>query len=330
MIGAATLAPASAGARHAGGTLASAPMSEREIVVLGTASRAPTRDRNHPGVVLRFDGEMLLFDPGEGTQRQLLHAGVPAARIGQVLITHAHGDHCLGLPGVLQRMNADSAPRRVDVAFPAGAQPEIDALRRLAPIDDHLEVCEQPSGAGPVLATPTLRVSAAWLDHRVDTLGYRVDEPGRRHMLPERLAAAGVAGPDIGRLQRAGAIDVGGRRVTMEEVSAPRPGQSVAVVMDTRWCDGALALAADADLLVSEATFLDRHAHLAHRYGHLTVTEAARLGREAAVRRLVLIHFSARYPDLAEIAAEARAAAAGEIDVIVARDLQRVALPPRL
>lgn len=294
--------------------------------MLGTASQVPTRERSHHATALRFDDELLLFDPGEGAQRQLLHAGLSAAKVTRVLLTHFHGDHCLGLPGVLQRISVDRPGHAVDVVFPASGQVHLDALRHLAATGDAVEVRERPGGAGTALALGGLTITAEWLDHRIDTLGYRVDEPDGRRMLPDRLEEAGVRGADIGRLQREGAITVGGRTVTLDEVSEPRPGQSVAFVMDTRWCDGALALADGVDVLVCEATFLQRHAQLAPRYGHLTAAQAARLAAAAGARRLVLTHFSQRYPDPSEIAAEAGAAFP---DVVVARDLDRVALPPR-
>lgn len=301
-------------------------MTDRELILLGTASQVPTRQRNHHATALRFDDELLLFDPGEGTQRQLLHAGLSAAKITRVLLTHFHGDHCLGLPGVLQRMAVDRPGYAVDVVFPASGQHHLDALRHLAATGEAVEVREHPSGAGDVGSPDGLTITAAWLDHRVDTLGYRVAEPDGRRILPDRLDALGVTGADIGRLQRDGAIAMDGRTVTLGEVSEHRPGQSVAFVMDTRWCEGALALADDVDVLVCEATFLERHADLAPRYGHLTAAQAARLAVEAGARRLVLTHFSQRYPDPGEIAAEAGAVFD---DVVVAADLDRVTLPPR-
>jgi ribonuclease Z len=146
-------------------------------------------------------------------------------------------------------------------------------------------------------------------------------------MLPDRLEAAGITGPDVGRLQREGSlVTADGREVTLEAMSEPRRGQVFAFVMDTRLCDAALALADGADLVVCESTFLERDADLAAAYGHMTAGQAARVAAGAGVRRLVLTHFSQRYPDDVEFAAEA-----GEIfpDVVVARDLDRVPVPPR-
>ena len=304
-------------------------MTARELVVLGTASQAPTRLRNHNGYLLRWDAEGLLFDPGEGTQRQLLLAGVPSSVINRICITHFHGDHCLGLPGVLQRLSLDHVPHPVDVFYPASGQEFYDRLRRCALYNDTVEVRPHPVHEdGPVDAGPEpFALLAARLDHRADAFGWRLVEPDGRRMLPDRLASVGITGSDVGRLQREGSLALDdGRLVSLEAMSEHRPGQVFAFVMDTRLCDGAFALAEGADLLVCESTFLERDADLAAAYGHMTAAQAARLAAESGARRLVLTHFSQRYPDDIEFAAEA-----GEIfpDVIVARDLDRVPVPPR-
>ena len=145
-------------------------------------------------------------------------------------------------------------------------------------------------------------------------------------MLPERLQAVGVVGPDIGRLQREGVVEIAGQAVRLDEVSAPRRGQSVAIVMDTSWCDEALELADDADLLVCESTFLSAEQHLAEAYGHLTARQAGRLAAEAGARRLVLTHFSRRYRDTRAFADEA---GAEFDDVVIANDLDRIDVPGR-
>ncbi len=306
----------------------------REIVVLGSASQAPTRTRNHNGYFLRWDDEGVLFDPGEGTQRQMLFAGVAASSVTRICITHFHGDHCLGLPGVLQRLSLDRVARPVPVAFPASGDVYIDRLRHASSFYDRLDLRLQPVHAGlsdeePVTVEDVGRwtLRAAALRHSVETVGWRMEEHNGRTMLPERLAEAGVAGPDVGRLQLEGAITVEGRRVTLDEMSVERRGQVVAFVMDTGWCDGALALAEGADLLVCEATFASAEADLAAAYGHLTAAEAGRLAAEAGARRLLLTHFSQRYPDVGPLVDEAASSFSGE--VVAAADLARVAVPPR-
>lgn len=302
-------------------------MSLRELVVLGTASQAPTRRRNHNGYLLRWDDEGLLFDPGEGTQRQLLHAGVPVSAVTRLCLTHFHGDHCLGVPGVLQRRSLDDVPQALHAYYPAAGRRFFANLRYASAYAERSQVVEHPVSAdGVVLETPALTLTARRLDHRVPTYGWRLQERDGVRMLAERLAARGVRGPAVAQLQREGAVDVDGDLVRLEEVSEPRRGQVFAFVMDTRVCDAAVELARGADLLVCEATFLHRDADLAEQYAHLTARQAAELAREAGVRRLVLTHLSQRYPDPAEHPAEASAVFA---DVVVAEDLDRIAVPPR-
>jgi ribonuclease Z len=302
---------------------------QRELVVLGTSSQVPTRTRNHTGHVLHWDDEVILFDPGEGTQRQMVLAGVSAPSLHRICLTHAHGDHCLGLPGVLARRALDHAARPVVLHYPAAAQADVDALRRAGAPNGTGDALERPVLADGVVAETTAwRLVALALDHRVPAVGYRLEERDTRRMLPERLAAFGVRGPDVGVLQRVGHLDVGGRRLRLDEVSEPRRGQVFAFVMDTRWCAGAVALAQGADLLVVEATFLHRDADIAASYGHLTARQAGELAAQGGVRRLVLTHFSQRYgDDAAPFVAEAAAVFDGEI--VGARDLDRVEVPER-
>jgi ribonuclease Z len=305
----------------------------RELVVLGTASQAPTRRRNHNGYFLRWDEEGLLFDPGEGTQRQMLFAGVTASQVTRICVTHFHGDHCLGLPGVLARMSLDRVAHPVEVCYPAGSREVFRRLRHASIFRDVLDLRERPiRGAGPVqVDAGAFRLEARALSHSAPTVGYRLAEPDGRRMLPDKLAAFGVAGPDIGLLQRARRLSTGGRTVTLEQVSEPRAGQRFAFVMDTRLCDAAFALADQADMLVCESTFAKAEAALARDYGHLTAGQAGQIAAQARVRLLVLTHFSQRYesdPDGDKrLAGEAAEVFGGEI--VLARDLSRIPVPLR-
>ena len=303
-------------------------MSDRELVVLGSASQAPTRRRNHNGYLLRWDGHGILFDPGEGTQRQFTLAGVSAATTTRICITHFHGDHCLGLPGIILRLAMDQGQLPIPIHYPASGEDYLRRLRYATAGQEHVDVDPRPVATdGVIHAEEQFTIRAAQLAHRIDAIGYRLDEPDGRRMLPDRLAELGVAGPAIGRLQREGTLDVDGRTVALEEVSEQRAGQTFALVMDTAWCDAAIALAADADLLVCESTFLSTETEEAARWGHLTAAQAGRLAAEAGVRRVVLTHFSSRYTDVEAFADEA----AGEYDgeIVLAEDLLRVAVPDR-
>ncbi|MFD8377529.1 ribonuclease Z [Streptomyces sp. NPDC059679] len=305
-------------------------MSVRELVVLGTASQVPTRHRNHNGYLLRWDGEGILFDPGEGTQRQMVRAGVAAHDINRICVTHFHGDHSLGLAGVVQRINLDRVPHPVTAHYPASGQRFFERLRYATAYRETVSLAEAPvAGEGGVLVrTAAYTLEARRLSHPVESYGYRLIEPDGRRMLPDRLVAHGIRGPEIGRLQQEGALEREGRTVTLEEVSEVRRGQRFAFVMDTRLCEGAHDLAQGCDLLVIESTFLDEDEPLAVEYGHLTAGQAARLAAEAGVRHLVLTHFSQRYGDPTDFERQARAAGF-EGELTVAQDLMSVVLPKR-
>lgn len=291
----------------------------RQLVVLGTASQVPTRTRNHNGYLLRWDGRDLLFDPGEGTQRQLTLAGAATTGIHRICLTHVHGDHCFGLPGVLSRMVLDGVEHPVHLHYPAEGEGVVRALVGLA--TPGLDLRLHPHATAGEVADG-LRVEP--LRHRVAAFGYRWSEPDGRTLLPDRLAAAGIAGPAIGELQRTGRAG----SVRLADVSVPRRGQRVAVVMDTAPCPGAEALAGDADLLLVESTFAVEDAALAAQHRHLTAGQAGALAAAGRVRTVVLTHFSGRYDDLEPLAAQARATA-GAARVVLAHDLDRVDLPRR-
>ena len=312
-------------------------MSVRELVVLGTASQVPTRHRNHNGYLLRWDGEGLLFDPGEGTQRQMLRAGAAAHDLNRICVTHFHGDHSLGLAGVIQRINLDQVPHPVTAHYPRSGQRFFERLRYSTAYRETVGITEAPVDAdGPLATTASYRLETARLSHPVESYGYRVVEPDGRRMLPERLAAHGIGGPDVGRIQREGAI--GG--VSLDDVSEVRRGQRFAFVMDTRLCDGVHALAEGADLLVIESTFLDEDERLAVDHGHLTAGQAARVARDAGVRHLVLTHFSQRYSERGGTSRSSGAESGGEFErqaraagfdgeLTVAHDLLRIPVPKR-
>lgn len=305
-------------------------MPNRELVVLGTASQTPTRTRNHNGYLLRWDTEGLLFDPGEGTQRQMLLAGVTASQISRIFITHFHGDHCLGLPGVLARISLDQVAHQVEIYYPAANEAVYQRLRHAALYRDVAILQARPvREAGPLASTPAFSLEARPLAHSVPTFGYRLAEPDGRRMLPDKLLALGIAGPDVGRLKQQGELVTGGRRVTVEQVSELRPGQRFAFIMDTGLCDAAFELADRADMVVCESTFADADAALAREWGHLTASQAGRIAAEARARLLVLTHFSQRYDhgDAPRLAGEAASVFGGE--VVLARDLTRIPVPAR-
>jgi ribonuclease Z len=306
-------------------------MSGRELIALGTSSQVPTRERSQNAYVLRWDGIGILFDPGEGAQRQLTLAGVSAASIHAICITHFHGDHCLGLAGVFQRLALEGGARPVHLFFPEDGREYLERLRNAAIYHPKAEwiLHPVPWSAGRMLElsrTDAYVLKCHALDHAVSTIGYRIEEPEGRRLVPEKLETAGVHGRRVGELQRAGRIRSAGRMVRIEDVSVPRARNVFAFVMDTRPCPGSVALAMDADLLVMEATYAAEHKNLADLYFHSTAADAAGTARDAGARRLAITHFSQRYRDAQQHLRDARAIFP---DVVALNDLDRLPIARR-
>ena len=291
----------------------------------------PTRHRAHNSYALRWDNQLVLFDPGEGAQRGCTLTGVSIAKATAVCVTHFHGDHCLGLPGIIQRRSFDNATNNKDaplpIFYPGDGEEYFNRLRHASIFHDTSNVEKRPvTEAGPQATLGPLELSAQPLKHRDTCYGYRLEEPDGDAVDAALLAETGVQGPDVGVLLSQGWFDTPSGRVTSDQVTRTRRGQSMAFVMDTMPCDGVLELAQDVDMLVIESTYLHREVELAQKYMHLTARQAAELATEAGAKRLVLTHFSARYPNNAVFAEEA---AEFHADVVAADELATIPFPSR-
>ena len=303
----------------------------RELIILGTAAQVPTRDRNHNGYFLRWDASGFLFDPGEGTQRQMTYADLPASAITHICLTHFHGDHCLGLPGVVQRLSLDKSQHPVHAYFPKSGACFFDAMTHASLFQQNVELLPHPVEApGILFQNDDFILSAQKLEHRTECYGYRLQETEQRTISMQKLAELGIElqGPEIGMLKKNGQIKLqNGTILKLEDVSTERPSQCFAYVMDTRPCEGAIALAQNADILICEATYLDSEEKQAHEYMHMTARQAAKLARDANANMLVLSHFSQRYLGLSEHLHQAR-----EVfeNTHLARDLDHFQFPKRI
>ncbi len=285
-----------------------------EIIPLGTASALPTRHRHLSGLVLCREGRVLLFDCGEGTQFQLLHAGVKRSGLEAVFISHLHGDHFFGLMGLFSTLALLRREAPLTLAGPPGLQAFVHALPGIdqGGLPFPVRYVERGADAVPavVLDDAAFRVEARPLDHRIFALGYRFEEkPRPGHLDVDRARALGVTDyRHFRRLTAGEAVTLAdGRIVASEEVvGPPQPGVAFAYVTDTRPCAAGEALAKDVDLLYHEATFADDLATRARETGHSTARQAAEVARAAGARRLLLGHFSARYKDVVGLVAEAR------------------------
>jgi ribonuclease Z len=285
--------------------------------------------RNVSALAVVRDREWLLFDCGEGAQMQIARAGLSPSRLSAVFITHFHGDHFNGLPGLLSSMGLDRREKPLKLVGPKGLQEYLDALARLNVlyVNYPLELCEMTLRDGPTLVhkAPEYQVTARALDHRIFALGYRVEENPRpgRFDLDRALELRVPEGPLFGRLQLGENVRLDdGRVIKSADVLGPsRLGQSLAYCLDTRPCDGAIELARNVDLLIHEATYTNQYAAEAGEYGHSTAGQAARTARAAGARKLLLTHFSTRYADPTPLLEEAQEIFA---ETMLAQDLVEI------
>jgi ribonuclease Z len=278
-------------------------MTVRDLTILGSSSQQPTRLRNHGAYLLRWNGEGFLFDPGEGTQRQFIFADVAPPCITRIFVSHFHGDHCLGLGSMLMRLNLDKVCHPIHCYYPASGQVYFDRLRRGSMYHEVIEVVEHPIDKEGVVEEGDFRIEAYFLDHGVDTIGWRIQEKAERKFDKSKLKAHGLQGPIIKQLEAEGRVG----NISLEDVSRLRPGDIFAYVADTLPCESAIKTARDATLLLCESTYLSSHEELAIKHHHLTAKQAAEIAKRAKAKQLVLTHFSARYQDLTEFLTEASA-----------------------
>lgn len=302
-----------------------------QITFLGTSSGTPSRTRNVSSVALRLEsGEVWLFDCGEGTQHRLQLSNLRASRIRRIFITHLHGDHVLGLVGLLNSLGLAGDPGRVDVYGPDGIDEFLAQNLRLTHTHLAYPVQAHVVSPGLVYEDAFMKVRAAELRHVVKDFGYRVEEKPR----PGRLDAARAAelgvpnGPLLGRLKAGEDVELEDGRVIRgaDLRAAPEPGRVFAYLTDTAFCEASVELARDADLVVHEATYTSADMVRMPDRLHSTAAIAAEVARRAGAHRLVLTHFSPRYLSTDEHLAEARAIFP---ETIAAEDLSTVEVPRR-
>jgi ribonuclease Z len=290
-----------------------------KVIPLGTSSGKPTLRRNVSGLAVVGEGEWWLFDCGEGTQMQIARAGLSPQKLVGIFISHLHGDHFNGLPGLLSSMALDNREKELTLVGPVGIREYLDLLAslKICYVNYPLNLIEfnEKSFANKaeslVYESARLTIVTRALDHRVFALGFRLEEkirPGRFNL--ERARELGIpAGPLYSQLQSGKSVTLSSGRVIhpSEVLGEPRPGKIVSYCLDTRPCVNAVKLAENADWLIHEATFTEDHIEESHHFGHSTAVQAAEVAAEALAKRLLITHFSSRYTDVRQLVEEARA-----------------------
>jgi ribonuclease Z len=300
-----------------------------EVLFLGTAASVPTVDRALPSVAVKRKDEILMFDCGEGIQRQMTRARVGFHKKMKIFVSHMHGDHILGLPGLLQTMSLFDRNRKLEVYGPVGVEAFIEAIQRTVqfvltfPVEIH-EIEDE----GLVCDEKEYQVKAARTDHLIPSLAYAlVEKPRPGRFNPEKAMAFGIPeGPLWSKLQHGKAVKTSTGKIIQPEyvVGAPRPGRKLAYSGDTRPTESLVKLAQNADLLIHEATLSDELLERAQEEGHSTPSQAAEIARKARVKQLILTHISSRYRATQQLLEQAQ-----EIfpSVVVATDFMKIDVP---
>ena len=268
-----------------------------EIIFLGTSSAVHSKERNHPSIALKAFGDIMLFDCGEGTQRQILFTKVSPMKISKIFITHYHGDHILGLPGLLQSMSLHGRESKLTIYGPHGLNNIKNAIYSLGycAIDFPVEFIEIDSGI--VEETDEYVITAQRVRHNVPTLAYSIEEKKKPRFLREKAIELGVpVGPAFGRLHNGEEVEVNGKIIKPEQVlGEPRKGIKITYSGDTRPCEEIISLAQDSTILIHESTFINKDNTNAEEHAHSTSIDAAYTAKYSNSKELILTHISTRY-----------------------------------
>lgn len=274
-----------------------------KIVILGSGSSYPTPDRYHPGLVITYEGTSLLFDCGEAAQIRLQQAGISPLKIDSLFITHLHGDHFFGLPGIIYSMALQGRQKPLRVYGPNG----IKDLERFVHLGYHqltFSVQFLEAGPGTVLEAKNWTVEAIEADHGLPALAYRFKEKDKHKVLKSKIKGVRT-GDWLQKVIEGQTVEVGGKRFG-PEILKTIPGRTIVYSGDTRPTPGLAAFSKGADLLIHEATYADDMKETAKERFHSTARQAAETAKKAGVKKLLLYHYSRRYKDTKEMLKQAK------------------------
>jgi len=266
----------------------------------------PTKERNHSSILISYGSHGVLVDCGEGTQRQLKIAGVKLAKINKILISHWHGDHVLGLPGLLQSMSASDYEGALTIYGPEGTKGFFKSMFEAFVFDNKIEMKIVEVKPGKIFENSEYVLESQELEHNIPTIGYSFIEKDKRRINLRYVRKLGIPeGPLLGKLQKGKDIVWNGKMVRSEDATKEIEGKKITIINDTIPCRGIDLLAKNSDLLICESTYTSSLERKAAEYGHMTAKQAAEIANRCGVKKLVLTHFSARYKNSLELEEEA-------------------------
>ena len=278
-----------------------------QLTFLGTSSMVPTKERNQIAVFLSYGSEGILFDCGGGTQRQFKIAGISLTKVTKILLSHWHGDHVLGLPGLIQTLSSTDYKGKLEIYGPIGTKKRMEKMFEAFVFDKRLNFVVKEVKNGVFFENNEFQLEAYSLEHGIEILGYRFVEKDKRKIDMKKIKKFNIPdGPLIGKLQQNKSIEHNGKKIMPEEVAYIESGKKIAYITDTVLCDNCYKIADDADLLICEATYSSKLVGKSEEHGHMTAKQAAQIANKSNAKQLILIHFSARYKNTQELEEDAR------------------------
>ncbi len=277
-----------------------------KIVFLGTSGSAPTKERNLPSVAIEYEGRVYLFDCGEGTQRQLLMNSISPQKVKAVFITHMHGDHVIGIAGLIRTLALNKRTEPLEIFLPAGEEKKLMPLITFDKAVIGYEIIIKGVKSGVAMKGKGFSVRAFKLKHSVPTYGYCFQENDRVRFDSKKCKELGIEGGMYSELERKGRIRIGRKIISLGSVAKESKGRRIIYAADTRPTNATSKISKGADLMIHEATYAEEFQKLALQRMHSTSAEAARVAKNGMAKRLIIFHMSARYKSPSVLLAEAR------------------------
>lgn len=279
-----------------------------QFTILGTSCMVPTKDRNHQSIYLERDGTGFLFDCGENTQRQLKIAKIKPSKISYIFISHWHGDHVLGLPGLIQTMAANNYEKTLHIFGPKSTKIRFENMQKTFIFDNKIDIkIHEIENNKNILEKHDFKIKSFLLNHGIETYGFKFIENDKINIDKTKLKELNIPdGPHLIKLQNKQDIIIKDKKHHWKDLTTSKPGKIFGIISDTKITDNCYEIAKDCNLLFSECTYMQKHVEFAEKYFHLTAKQISKIALQSDVKKLILLHFSQRYKTTDEIESETK------------------------
>lgn len=285
-------------------------MTEKiNLTFLGTGSAIPTERRNHPAVLVQYKDEAMLFDCGEGTQKQFRKVKISPCKVTRIFITHWHGDHVLGLPGLLQTLMLNGYSKTLNIYGPKGTDRMMNLyLNMFVGKGDQLKIKVHEVSHGKIIDEKEFQVDCAEMSHDTTCLAYSFTIKEKNRLDKKKLEKLKLPqnSPLIGELVRGKTIEINKKKIDGKKLIYTEPSRKITYIMDTTKNEDTMKIAAESDALICESTYAEAEEEIAQEHGHLTSKQAAEIAKKSKSKRLFLMHLSQRYENPKQILEEAK------------------------